>query len=117
MPTSPLLTVQYLEEGINLLISEKLDSVKPVVAFSYPIQRALKLDGGLVEMFQPEHQRTRSQDLEPAYHDAGQFYWFKFEKGLTGNKKGAIILKDHEVQDIDTLDDWKMAELKYKLNG
>ncbi|MEA2042576.1 MAG: pseudaminic acid cytidylyltransferase, partial [Bacteroidota bacterium] len=72
LPTSPLLTVQNLEKGFNLLASQKLDSVKPVAAFSYPIQRALKMENGLVEMFQPEHKRTRSQDLEQAYHDAGQ---------------------------------------------
>ena len=117
LPTSPLLTVHNLEKGLNLLTSKKLDSVKPVVAFSYPIQRALKLENGLVQMFHPEHKRTRSQDLVVAYHDAGQFYWFKFDKGLSGDNKGAIILKDTEVQDIDTLDDWKMAEIKYKLNG
>lgn len=115
LPTAPLVKVEKLKEAFLLLTDKGLDSVKPVVPFGYPIQRALKMSGNKVEMIHPEHQRTRSQDLEPAYHDAGQFYWFRFKKGLSGAEKGAVVLSDLEVQDIDTENDWKLAEMKYKL--
>jgi N-acylneuraminate cytidylyltransferase len=72
------------------------------------------MDNGKVEMFYPEYQKTRSQDLEPAYHDAGQFYWMKADKGLRGTNKYGIVVSQLEVQDIDTEDDWKMAEMKYR---
>jgi len=71
-------------------------------------------------MFQPENVFVRSQDLEPAYHDAGQFYWFKSktllsERKLWTNNTGVVILKEMEAQDIDTIDDWAVAEFKYKM--
>ena len=67
-------------------------------------------------MFYPEHQKTRSQDLDPAYHDAGQFYWMKYKTGLRGNKKYGFEISEQLVHDIDTDEDWKIAELKYKYN-
>lgn len=99
-----------------MLLNNGFDSVRPIVKFSYPIQRAFKLQpDNSVEMFHPEHFKTRSQDLEPAYHDAGQFYWFKTDKMLSGSFKGGLIIEETEAQDIDTLDDWKVAELKMQL--
>ena len=89
--------------------------------FSYPIQRALrKNDNNTMELFEPEHINSRSQDLEKAYHDAGQFYWFNVDtflkKGkLWTNNTGIVTIKESEGQDIDTLEDWKLAEIKYKL--
>ncbi|MDG5801023.1 pseudaminic acid cytidylyltransferase [Marinilabiliaceae bacterium ANBcel2] len=115
LPTSPLLQQKMMSEAFELIQKEGYDSVKPVVPFSYPVQRALKLKDNRTEMFYPEHIRSRSQDLEQAYHDAGQFYWFKFDKGMTGPKKGAIVLSDIESQDIDSYTDWQIAEMKYKL--
>lgn len=116
LPTSPLLKKKNLKAGYNLLISGVFDSVRPIVQFSYPIQRALKLDNGRVVMFYPEHKYTRSQDLTLAYHDAGQFYWFHFDKGFAGENRGALVVSCMEVQDIDTLQDWQLAEIKYKFN-
>jgi N-acylneuraminate cytidylyltransferase len=115
LPTAPLMKPDKLKEAYELLIRNKYDSVKPVVPFSYPIQRALRLRQGKVEMINQEFYRTRSQDLETTYHDAAQFYWFNFNNGLKGDLKAAIVLNDLEVQDIDNEDDWKMAELKYQI--
>jgi N-acylneuraminate cytidylyltransferase len=120
-PTAPLISEKNLKEGFELLKSGRFDSVFPVVGFSYLIQRALRLDQNYkAEMIWPENQKERSQDLEKAYHDAGQFYWgisdkFFKEKHLFGKNSGAIMLKETEVQDIDNLEDWKMAEIKYQI--
>lgn len=120
-PTAPLLKAKYLEKGYKKLLDEAFSTVFPVVEFSYPIERSLKLcEKGKVEMKWPEHLDSRSQDLPKAYHDAGQFYWFKVEellkeKKLFGKNSGAIVLPNTSVQDIDTEEDWKLAELKAKL--
>lgn len=115
LPTAPLIKGENLRGALKVLVEEDFDSVRPVVPFSYPIQRALRLNNGRIEMFNPENQNVRSQDLEPAYHDAGQFYWFRFDKGMRSVKKGAIVLTNKEVQDIDDKEDWKLAEMKFKL--
>jgi len=115
LPTAPLVSTPLLKKGLSLLSENNVDSVRPVVRFSYPIQRAVKMNNGLLEMFNPEHAKTRSQDLEPAFHDAGQFYWMNFDKGLKGEKKIGFEVPEHVVQDIDTEEDWKIAELKFKL--
>lgn len=119
-PTAPLMTAQRLREAYALFEAQQYDTVFPVVRFSYPIQRALQINAeGTVSMIQPQYYNTRSQDLMPAYHDAGQFYWFRTERLLQEKKlwtahSGAIILSETEVQDIDTVEDWKLAELKYQ---
>ncbi len=121
-PTAPLLEPSFLKSGYKKLISESFSTVFPVVEFSYPIQRSLKLnEKGKVEMNWPEHLESRSQDLAKAYHDAGQFYWFNVEeilkeKKLFGKNSGAMVLPSTSVQDIDTEEDWKLAELKAKLS-
>lgn len=116
--TAPLLQVQYLQEGF-----EKLQDSDAVYAFSstsmpFPIQRTFKLFNGRCEMFTPEHYMTRSQDLEEAYQDAGQFYWEKLGKNsdeiMFGKDSIPIILPRYLVQDIDTLEDWDMAEMMCK---
>ena len=68
-----------------------------------------------------EYERSRSQDLPEAYYDAGQFYWFNAgnietleNKNTFGVKKGVIVLNDVEVQDIDDMNDWQIAEIKYE---
>lgn len=114
LPTAPFITIQILEHSLKLLEENGVDSVRPVVRFSYPIQRAFRMKNGLLQMFQPEYAKTRSQDLEPAFHDAGQFYWMKFDEGMNGEKKMGFEVPEHLVQDIDTEDDWKIAELKYR---
>lgn len=117
-PTAPLINKLHLGNGLELLIQNNLDSVFPVVAFSYPIWRGLEIDKGLTSMIWPEHAQSRSQDLKSAYHDAGQWYWYnpdRIERSLFTNHTASIILNEYEVQDIDTLSDWKLAELKYNL--
>lgn len=120
LPTAPLVTHTDLINGYDKL-REGYDSVCPVVAFSYPILRSLELnETGILRMKWPEYASTRSQDLQPAYHDSGTFYWIKREtliqeKKLFATNGSAIVLDECSVQDIDTLTDWKLAELKYKL--
>lgn len=118
--TAPLLQSKYLIEGFNQL--KNSDAVKAFSATSmpFPIQRTFKVNAdGRCEMFTPEHYMTRSQDLEEAYQDAGQFYWTKLdkksEKIMFAEDSIPIILPRHLVQDIDTLEDWQRAEIMYKV--
>jgi len=118
--TAPLLQVKYLREGYEVL--KKSDAINAFSATSmpFPIQRTFKLDMyGRCEMFTPEHYMTRSQDLEEAYQDAGQFYWTKVGKSsseiMFGKESIPVILPRYLVQDIDTLEDWKRAEIMYKV--
>jgi N-acylneuraminate cytidylyltransferase len=113
LATAPFITAEKLNEALMTMMEKGFDSVRPIVKFSYPVQRAFKLlSDNSVQRFYPEYERTRSQDLETAYHDAGQFYWFKTGKMLQGGFKGGIQINEIEAQDIDTIDDWKIAEIK-----
>jgi len=119
-PTAPFVSAEMLQKAFDLLTTQNFDTVFPVIAYSYPIQRALKIHKGKMQLFQPEQLNTRSQDLEKAYHDAGQFYWLKvneFEKSgkLWTDNTGVWVIKELEAQDIDTQEDWQLAELKYKI--
>jgi N-acylneuraminate cytidylyltransferase len=114
LPTAPLIQLKHLEKAYEMLRRSGHDSVRPVVKFSYPIQRAVKLSGdNKVSFFYPEFDKTRSQDLDVAYHDAGQFYWFRSEKRLKGIEKFGFEIDPRFVQDIDNEEDWEMAEWKY----
>jgi pseudaminic acid cytidylyltransferase len=116
LSTAPFITIERLKEAFTMLSDNDFDSVRPILKFNYPIQRAFRLnEGNRVQMFYPENEKTRSQDLEVAYHDAGQFYWFKTDKMLSGTNKGGLIVNETEAHDIDTEDDWKIAELKMKM--
>lgn len=124
LPTAPLTKSDIICKAHNRLIEEILESVCPVVEFSNPILRALEFDNeNKLKMIWPEYMKTRSQDLKPAFHDSGSFYWVKTsallsQKTLFCNNGSAIVLSDIEVQDIDNESDWKLAELKYNLvNG
>ena len=117
--TAPFLQVKYLIEGFEAL--ENCDAVNAFSSTSmpFPIQRTFKLDkNGRCEMFTPEYYTTRSQDLEEAYQDAGQFYWSKLNKEsdkiMFGSDSIPIMLPRYLVQDIDTLEDWKRAEYMYE---
>ncbi|MCR4813476.1 MAG: pseudaminic acid cytidylyltransferase [Lachnospiraceae bacterium] len=119
-PTAPFLTAERLKEAMQKLIDTNAFSVIPVVRYSFPPQRGLEIKDGVLRYIHPEHTFTRSQDLEPVYHDAGQFYCldtveFLKKLNLFGDTTKEIILDEMEVQDIDTLTDWKLAELKYRL--
>ena len=119
-PTAPFITADKLKEAVEKLSSSDADSLIPVVRFSYPPQRAMEIRDGRLVFRQPENLSKRSQDLEPHYHDAGQFYVVKTESFLKnkGIMVGQILpmeLSELEVQDIDNEVDWKLAEMKYKL--
>jgi len=121
-PTAPFITDKKLEEAMAKLISGDFHSVVPVVRYSFPPQRAFVIEGDSLKYMYPEHMNTRSQDLEPIYHDCGQFYCFDVQAFLksgkiVGSKASAIIMSELQVQDIDNEIDWKMAELKYRLNN
>lgn len=120
LPTAPFITSNKIIEGHQKLEQENFDSVFPVLEFSFPIQRSLEINDNKVKMVWEEHLNTRSQDLEPRYHDSGQFYWINVSSFLKGKKiftsnSGAIIISELEAQDIDTKTDWALAELKYKM--
>ena len=118
LPTAPLLQASTLKHAASMMDEGGFDTVFPVVAFGSPIQRALRRDdAGRTEMRQPEHYASRSQDLEPAYHDAGQFYWMTREVCLNkqpmfAGRAGSFVIDEMDAQDIDTLTDWRLAELK-----
>ena len=120
-PCTPLLSKEKLKESFYLLKKSNLDCVFPVIKYGFPIQRAVRLnDKGLIEMFQPEHLTTRSQDLENSFHDAGQFYSFNVNNLMSKQKlitefTGHLEVSEMEAQDIDNLVDWQLAELKYKI--
>jgi len=121
LPTAPLISHNRIIEAYQKMLDEKRDSVCPVAAFSYPILRSLEItENGELQMIWPEYLRTRSQDLKPAYHDTGSFVWVKTEallneKTLWCKNGGAIILPEAEVQDIDSEEDWLLAEIKWNL--
>jgi N-acylneuraminate cytidylyltransferase len=119
--TAPFIQSNDLRKGLDLLIEKKCNFVFTVTSFPYPIQRALKIvEGDKVEMFDPDCFDKRSQDLEEAYHDAGQFYWGK-SKAFVDNimtfsrESSPFILPRYRVQDIDVIEDWIEAEIKFEL--
>lgn len=118
--TAPFVTSERLKEAYSKL-SDKVDACFTMVEYSYPIQRSLRInEDGLVEMKYPEHLKSRTQDLEKVYHDAGQFYFVKIntlieEKTVWCKHTAPLVLSELEVQDLDTLTDWQLAEMKYEL--
>ena len=118
--TAPFISADALKSGLTLIQQQDTDYVFSVTSYAFPIQRAIKLQqNGTVQMFSPEHFNTRSQDLEEAYHDAGQFYWgasdaWLEEKPIFSSKSYPVILPRYLVQDIDTPEDWIRAELMFK---
>ena len=117
-PTAPFITAKRLCEAFELLMDEQCNAVFPVVQFSFPPQRGLRLDSGFMSPLSPEDYMKRSQDLSPVYHDSGQFYFFRSESfrktGSTVDAAKPIVISEMEVQDIDTLSDWEIAEIKYE---
>ncbi len=119
-PTAPFVSSELLQRALQLMNNQNFDTVFPIVQFDYPIQRSLQINqDGKVSMVWPEFLLSRSQELPGRFHDTGQFYWFKSEslvkeKALFGNNSGALVLGSLECHDIDTPEDWELAELKYK---
>lgn len=120
LPTAPLIEAKDIIVAHQILEQHKCVSVIPVVKYSYTIFRSLKIENGKLKMNWPENFFKRSQDLPDAYHDSGLFYWYDkkyFTETVSGFGEDSIpyILNEIKVQDIDTIDDWEIAELKYKL--
>ena len=118
--TAPFIRPQIISQAYQQLNNSKADYCFSVTSFVFPIQRAIKIvEKNKVSMFYPEHFNTRSQDLEEAYHDAGQFYWgkaqaFKDELPIFTEVATPYILPRYLVQDIDTPKDWIRAEAMYR---
>ncbi|CAM3890598.1 pseudaminic acid cytidylyltransferase [Vibrio aquimaris] len=114
--TAPFVLPEDLQLGYQLLKEANVQFTFSATSFPFPIQRAIKLDSlGSVSMFSPENEHVRSQDLEEAYHDAGQFYWGKTDAFLSklsifSPHSKAVLLPRSRVQDIDTPEDWDLAE-------
>ncbi len=119
-PTAPFVTPEALQTAMQTLAEGSADTVMPVVQFSFPPRRALLLRDGELTAHYPEDQLKRSQDLEPEYHDCGQFYClrtesFLKEKRIVMTHTAPFLQDEQNVQDIDTERDWEIAELKYRL--
>jgi pseudaminic acid cytidylyltransferase len=118
--TAPFLSPDDLRAGFEAMVSAGAAYAIGVTKYSFPIQRALRVTPkGRIAMFQPEHFSTRSQDLEPAFHDAGQFYWGTARAWMDGvsdysGESVPVFIPSHRVQDIDDNDDWLRAELMYR---
>lgn len=114
--TAPFLRPADLRAGLDLLLDEDFDYAFAATEYAAPIQRAFQISpAGRVSMFNPEYFTTRSQDLQPAYHDAAQFYWGRASAWLAGQPifspaATALLLSKYRVQDIDTQEDWMRAE-------
>lgn len=119
-PTAPFVTAQKLQNAMEKLEQSDADTIIPVVPFSYPPQRAMIVKNERLVFEYPQYMDSRSQDLEPHYHDVGQFYIFRTE-AFARNKKLMIgnilplVVSEMEVQDIDNQTDWEIAEMKYRL--
>jgi len=117
--TAPFLQERYLVEGFEKLKNSNARNAFSCTSMPFPIQRTFKIvSNGRCEMFYPENFSKRSQDLEEAYQDAGQFYWTKLDIKSTdiffGKDSIPIVLPRYLVQDIDTLEDWLRAEYMYE---
>ena len=118
-PTAPFVTDKKLKLAYQLITEKCVDAIYPVVPFSFPPQRGIVIQNGLAQFIFPENEFVRSQDLDTIYHDCGQFYFLKTEELLEQEKlilKKTIpmVVSELEAQDIDNIEDWKLAELKYQ---
>ena len=121
-PTVPLLTPEWLRAGhARLAADPALNFAFSVGRYSYPVWRSLRRnERGGVEMLFPQHAQSRSQDLPGVYHDAGQFYWGRWDawlqdRPLFSDHSAMVEMLPWRVIDIDTEDDWRIAELYYSL--
>ena len=119
--TAPFVQADAIRRAYKKMMQDQVDYCFTVTSFASPIQRAIKVTAeNRIEMLHPENLETRSQDLEESYHDAGQFYWgkaesFRQQKPLFSKGATPYILPRHLVQDVDTLEDWRRAELMYQV--
>ena len=119
--TAPFIEPNTISKAYKIFKNMDADFCFGVTSFPFPIQRAIKIrQNGKVELFQPEHFHSRSQDLDETYHDAGQFYWgtkeaFNSNFPISSDTVIPFILPRHLVQDIDTLEDWITAEIMHEV--
>lgn len=115
--TAPLVKIQDLKNGLEMIAEQSCDTVMPIVRYSYPIWRGLRLvNNKRVKLIWNDYLHSRSQDLEPVFHDAGQWYWIRvstIHKETFKSDCVGLELKENEVQDIDNESDWIIAEMKY----
>ncbi len=115
-PCVPFLNGDILRDAYDKFISSGADGLTPVVKFSFPIQRAFKIVDGFLRYNEPQNALKRSQDLEPMYHDAGMFYFHK-TSNINSDNIMPYIIDESLAQDIDTMDDWNMAQIKFKVKN
>ncbi len=119
-PTAPFVTTSDLQQSMQMLQQGSADGVIPIVSYSFPPQRCFVRKGDYICYKWPENRLVRSQDLETFYHDAGQFYFlniseFLKQKTMVLDNTVPFIMDEMRVQDIDNLEDWKLAELKFRM--
>lgn len=119
-PTALFVTPEKLRHAFDEMLQKGCDSAFAIVQYSYPIQRGLVVnDQERVNMIWPQYIKSRSQELTPTYHDAGQYYFstvekFKKTNAMKGDNTYGVVTNELEVQDLDTMTDWELAELKFK---
>lgn len=121
-PTAPFVSGESLQKAFQMLIEKDLDSVFPIQKFSFPPQRGVVVEQEKIKWKNPENAQVRSQDLEPMYHDAGQFYFFRTlslinNRQILGDNTGGLIISEMDAHDIDNEEDWKIAEFKFSLHS
>ncbi|KZL01867.1 MULTISPECIES: pseudaminic acid cytidylyltransferase [unclassified Pseudovibrio] len=118
--TAPFVSSSDLEQSYKQFLASEADYVLSAAEFPFPIQRAFRVQNRSIKILFPEHMQSRSQDLEAAFYDAGQFYWctpyaLKHKKPIIAENSGAYLMERAKVQDIDTFDDWEFAEKLFRL--
>ena len=116
---APFVTKEKLQQALTLLKQNSASTVFPIIQYGHPIQRALQLNEAFVLMVDERNLTVRTQDLQPRFHDAGQFYWLTSasllsDKKLITDKTVGMVIGDYEAQDIDNETDWKLAEVKFE---
>jgi len=119
-PTAPFVTSEKLKNSFAKFKDSGFEMMIPVVEFEYPPQWGLRIDkDGYLQYRTPEYANVKKHDMEPLYHDVGQFQWFNVKEGILSGKKllrmNTVIMPDTEVQDIDNESDWELAEMKYRM--
>lgn len=119
--TVPFITANLISESFNKIFKSKFEFIFAVTNYPAPIKRAIKINNqDRVEMINPDHYNTRTQDFEEFYFDAGQLCWGKSyswerEESVIGPNTSTIILPSYLVNDIDTEEDWRKAEIMYRV--
>lgn len=118
-PCAPFITHEMVKNAYEAFLEKEADLLVPIVSFSYPMQRSFRITNGLLEYVYPEYVQSRSQDLEKRYHDVGMFYFYNVNNMFVNPKESPSLvpyeLQESQIQDIDSLEDWKIAEIKYKI--